>query len=226
MDPSIFILATTILIPPFTAHLAIELARADHARVLGPRAPIVLGVGLLAGAANGYLPPLSTLREAVFVAQPLMILGMALFLGLSAGSTARGQAFFAGAPIRPFARVGVWRAVFGGLLIAAGVSGGLPTGFFWSAGLGDIAVGLWALSMTLRGGEPSRVEFAAWNIAGLADLLHVLAVGVANLPGFYAAHPDIERLGLLPLFGVPLFIAGHVTLLRTLARARHTVVPA
>jgi hypothetical protein len=41
------------------------------------------------------------------------------------------------------------------------------------------------------------------------DLAHVLVLGAINLRPFYLANPDIAPLNLLPLAGVPVFLALH-----------------
>jgi hypothetical protein len=62
----------------------------------------------------------------------------------------------------------------------------------------------------LRRKSVTEREIFLWNAVGLVDLSHVLALGALNLRGFYLAYPIISPLNLLPLVGVPLFLALHV----------------
>jgi hypothetical protein len=196
----------------FALHLAWALRRAG----LGAGLP-VLGVGFLAGLTNAYLPALAALREQVVLARPAMILGMIAWLGGWALWGLRGVPGWLALSVSP------WRMVFGTGLLVMGLAGGLPPAFFWSAALGDIAVGALGLGLLATGQAENRGALIAWNALGLLDLAHVLALGVLHLAPFYAAHPDVARLGLLPLFGVPAFIALHLGMLRSLARRRAAV---
>lgn len=104
----------------------------------------------------------------------------------------------------------IWRVVYGAALLAIGVLGGLPSEFFWSAATGDIVVGLWGLGIMQRKPAVSTREVIFWNVAGLLDLVHVLALGAIYLRGFYLGNPDVARLNLLPLVGVPLLLSLHL----------------
>ena len=106
--------------------------------------------------------------------------------------------------------IGPWRVVYGGLILAIGLNGGLPQQFFWSVALGDIAVGLWACWIMLAGSRISTRHLVAWNAVGALDLMQVLALGALHLRGFFLANPDIPALNLLPLAGVPIFLAIHL----------------
>lgn len=125
--------------------------------------------------------------------------------------------------------MGPWRIVYGSALMIIGTRGGLPEGFFWSAAIGDIAVGLWAIAILAHGRVSTR-HLVAWNVVGMIDLTHVLVLGSAFLRPFFLANPDIPPLNLLPLVGVPIFLALHVlTLWGLWARSRfaqgRTAVP-
>lgn len=116
--------------------------------------------------------------------------------------------------------LGPWRIVFGSILLLLGLAGGLPPGFFVSAAIGDILTGVWAISILSRRAGATVGEHTLWNLFGLADLLHVLALAVIHLRPFLLAHPELPPLNLLPLVGVPLFIALHVMNLWAIARRR------
>jgi hypothetical protein len=198
-----------------TAAVSLIAARRD-----GPP-PIVLFMvvlGALAwGAAHAFYPPLISWRASVPSGQPLVIAGLILALTALAWTSA-GTAYFRTAALRPLIALYLWRIVFGGALLTLGLNGALPPGFFWPAAVGDIVVGLWALSMLPRFPSVSRWELLAWNALGLADLLNVLRLGLLELRPFFSANPEMTPLTLLPLFGVPFFVALHLQLFRTLWR--------
>jgi hypothetical protein len=211
------VLLVHVLVAVFAFDLARRLAMASGAR--GQVVPVALVIGLAFGSTllNAYLPPLVAARESLFILQPAWILAMIGGLWL-AGASGAGRRVFVGLDPRAVLRLYAWRAVFGAMLLILGLSGGLPTGFFWSAGIGDIAVGLWAIAIAARFPGVSRTELLAWNAAGLVDLIHVLALGASVLRLFYEANPEIARLTLLPFFGVPAFIALHLLLFPVLAK--------
>ena len=130
----------------------------------------------------------------------------------------------AGLNPKPLVSFGAWRIVYGTILLILGLQGGLPAEFFWSAAIGDIAVGLWALSILTRLETVSLIELKGWNALGLIDLLHVIMLGATFFGGFYQAHPDVTRLNLLPLALVPLFVTVHVVTLWSLTRRSQPIV--
>jgi hypothetical protein len=188
--------------------------------------PLTFGVALLAALGWGALwiwyPPLAAFRLAPPPGGQVMaiagvLLGLvALLLLPSVRRYARTADLFA------FAALGFWRVIFGAMLWIIGALGGLPLAFYASAGAGDILVGVWGLSILARKPSVSIRELTLWNAAGLADLLHVLALGAVHLRPFYLSHPDVPTLNLLPLVGVPLFIALHIYALWGLAQRTRT----
>lgn len=208
--------AISALVVVFAGHMAWALARADRANAFGRAGFTVIGIGLVLAVIYGHSPPLTTLRADTFFVLPVMIVSVILYF-VAMGATARGQRYFEAAALQPIITTYLWRAVFGSGLLILGLSGGLPPAFFWSAAFGDIAVGLWALAIRARLPTVSGLELRAWNSLGLLDLLHVLTLGALNLNAFYGANPQIAPLTLLPIFGVPLFIATHIHLYRTIA---------
>lgn len=169
----------------------------------------VIGLATVVGLANAVVPTLASLREQLPLAQPAMVLGMIALL-LAAGLSAGGRRYFLAAEIRPLIALHGWRVVFGALLLATGLSGGLPPAFFWSAALGDTLAGLWAISIWRRASPASNLELELWGFFGLADLLHVLPLAALSLPPFCLTNPDLVRPLLLPSLGVPPLIALHV----------------
>jgi hypothetical protein len=196
--------------------LAYRRARRGDARSLVPE--LAVGVALLWGALWVWFPPLAVLRLAPppggqVLAIVSIIAGFAALLFVPAV-----RAYLGTADLSAFVWMGPWRIVYGAALLLIGIMGGLPAAFFWSAGIGDVLVGAWAITILFRKATVRSTELTLWNAAGLADLLHVLALGAANLRPFYLANPDMPPLNLLPLVGVPLFVGMHILCLWALTR--------
>jgi hypothetical protein len=208
------IIVTTDLLVPIT--LATVWLALRRSRVEGPTAGLLalpLGLVLAWGAAWTWVPALAALRLLPPPAgQAAAILGTVVGLCLLLLAAPVRQ-LLRSAPLLPLVALGPWRIVYGVALLGIGVLGGLPPAFFWSAAFGDIAVGFWSLLILSRRETVSEREILAWNLVGLVDLMHVLVLGAANLRGFYLADPGISPLNLLPMVGVPVFIALHVFML-------------
>jgi hypothetical protein len=159
--------------------------------------------------------PLKQIRLDVPVAQPLAILTSIVFL-TAVGFMPPGKQYFRTVPIKLLLQLGLWRVIFGALLIVSGLAGRLPDAFFWSAGIGDILAGLWALALANRTESSSRHMLLACNVFGLFDLVHVLSLGALFLAPFFLANPKVEFLTLLPFVGVPTMIAIHIHTFRTI----------
>ncbi len=107
------------------------------------------------------------------------------------------------------------------LFVALAFAGALAGPFPYSAGIGDVVVGLLAIPLTL--GEPrlarSDLRLGLWNALGLLDLLSAVALGVTSinhsplqLIHAGAGADQIMQLpwALIPLFLVPCYVIGHV----------------
>jgi hypothetical protein len=166
------------------------------------------------GAAWSYIPALSATRLAPppFGQAGVILLSLMGLIGFWLSPHVRRRAArFADFPLLQMA---VWRAVFGMSVLAVGVAGGLPPTFFWSVGLGDLAVGLIGCALLLRTQPVHPRAFLAWNLLGLADLCHVLLLGAVTLVPFFVANPALPFVNLLPLVGVPLLFSLHILGLR------------
>ncbi len=206
---NVLVAAINSLVLVFAAVVGLTLTRSSAKGRAGP--VIAIAGATLIGLANGYLPALAALRDQMAIAQPLMVAGMTIGL-LAVALSAGGRAVLRTAALRPLIALHSWRVVFGLLLLATGLAGGLPPAFFWSVAIGDIMVGLWAISIWRRR-STGIAELQLWSALGLIDLLHVLPRAAITLPVFYAAQPELFRPILLPLLGVPILIALQVVLL-------------
>jgi hypothetical protein len=196
--------------------LVLVWARRDGIGRFGLGVPVVLAA--LWGAAWVWFPPLATLRLAPPPGgQVLAIFGVLMgWVGLLLLPNVR--TYFRTADAAKFVALGPWRIVYGASLLALGSVGGIPAAFYISAGIGDILVGLWSLSILSRRSAVSTREVSAWNIAGVMDFAHVLMLGAINLRPFYLANPEVPPLNMLPLVGVPMFFAMHILALWGLTR--------
>jgi hypothetical protein len=108
----------------------------------------------------------------------------------------------------------------------------LPASFALPAGVGDVLVGLAApfVAMIAASGTPAaRRIVVGWCIAGIADLIVAVTMGVLSAPGRFGllagavtTAPMLELpLSLIPAFFVPLSILLHLIVLRRSAEIGH-----
>lgn len=214
------LVAATIqcLIPVFglSTWLALRQANGVH----GGAIAILLAGWFALAAAFAVLPGLVAWRQDSPAVQPAIILStIAITAALHAVPAVRD--FFQRARLTPLLGLFLWRAAFGALLAMLWLAGGLPTAFALPAAIGDIAVGSWAAFLLWRmrsGVQPSRLHLWLWNLAGLLDLLNVMRLAVTVLVPWLVANPSMPQFPLLPLFGVPLFIALHLHIWRAWQR--------
>lgn len=175
---------------------------------------IVVAIWLVAAAAIGAW---GTLARLPFP-PPAIAVGLTILLLLLVRvSRAARHAVFALGPA-PLVAFHLSRIAAGAYFIVLYRRGVLPGEFALAAGWGDIAVGvaaavvLWRCLPVLTGGQ--RLGLLLWNVAGLIDILGVLANGIR----LFAADPAIAApfttlpLAMLPTFVVPIVIVSHVLL--------------
>lgn len=213
-------IATTIqcLIPVFGLSAWFALRRANGAD--SGTIAVLLAVWFAIAAAFAFVLALVAWRQGNPVVQPVIILST-IVIAAALHAVPAVRDFFRGASLAPLLALFLWRAVFGFLLAMLWLAGGLPAAFAQPAAVGDIAVGLWAaflLWRMRRGHQPSRPHLWLWNLAGLFDLFNVMRLAVAVVVPWLAAHPALPEFPLLPLFGVPLFIALHLHIWRAWQR--------
>jgi hypothetical protein len=200
-----------------TVWIALVRNRRDGAGTLAIAGMVLIALGW--AALWAWYPPLSAMRlnpppGGQVAAILTLVVGLPALLVF--GTVRR---LFASINPASLVVLGPWRIVFGSILWVLGALGGLPKAFFLTAGLGDIVVGLWAIAILTRRTSARPGEVIAWNIVGLVDLLHVLVLAAINLRPFYLNQPAIPPANLLPLVGVPTFIAIHVMTLWAIVHA-------
>jgi hypothetical protein len=110
-----------------------------------------------------------------------------------------------------------WRAYFGGLIVLGAATEVLPWSFALTAGLGDIAVGVWAawlhrrVSAGKQLGVPMVLAFTAF---GIADLVNAGRLGASLVLPWLIERQMPGFILLLPIFGVPIMMASHFWMLR------------
>lgn len=120
--------------------------------------------------------------------------------------------------------------IVGVVFLVAWERGTLPAAFALPAGLGDVAVGLLApfvAAAVSRGAPGHRFWAIAWNVAGLADLVSAVFLGVTHTDsplGIFVTHPTTDALAFYPFnlittFLVPIAIILHAIALRQLTGA-------
>ncbi len=154
---------------------------------------------------------------AIAVGAPFIVFLLAFWL------SDRFRHFLMAADLPLVTAVQSWRfAGFG--FLALYVHGVLPGAFAWSAGLGDMAIGLsapWlALAVARRPGFATSRRFVIWNLLGILDLVAAVSDAAINrvlstgAPGEITVGPMAELpLLLIPAYLVPLFLMLHVTAL-------------
>jgi hypothetical protein len=169
---------------------------------------------MLAGSATGFFesgarPPVSLGLAAV-----LPVVGFLLVMWWSVGF----RALIRSLDRRSLVFGHTWR-VGGFVFLVLWVKGLLPGAFAWSAGLGDMLVGITA-PLVAMGGERrfGRGGVLAWHVVGMLDL--VAAVSLAALSsegpiGILAGDVTTKIMGefpmsLIPTFFVPLLMILHL----------------
>lgn len=185
-------------------------AQNSQSNVTSTAISVVLLISLVWGALWTWHLPLAQMRldappRGQAGAVIVLIVSLLSLLGLSAF-----RRYFKHADFTRLIFLGAWRFVYGAILLVIGSYGGLPATFYVSAGMGDIFIGLWAFGLMMRRVSVKQTELVAWNALGVIDLLHVLVLAAIHLRPFFILHSDVPTLNLLPLVGVPLFIALHV----------------
>jgi hypothetical protein len=131
------------------------------------------------------------------------------------------QRWLAGLDVRRLVAVHLGRFV-GVYFLLLHDRGLLPYDFAVKGGIGDIAVALGAVALLVVPGLIARRNVVlAWNLAGLFDILFVVATAARLAAADASSMRALVRLplSLLPTFLVPLVIATHVWIFWRLARA-------
>jgi hypothetical protein len=115
----------------------------------------------------------------------------------------------------------LWRLAAGGYFLFLARQSSLAPGFALPAGIGDIAVALFAAVLLLTTDpktSPGRRGYAVWNFAGLLDIVFVVVNAARTGLADPASMAPLLRLPLsiLPTFLVPTIFVTHFILIRRL----------
>jgi hypothetical protein len=97
----------------------------------------------------------------------------------------------------------------------------LAPAFAWTAGLGDIVVGAFAVVLVLRPRSASSRAIRAWNALGALDLVLAVTTALLSVPsspiGIFAVEPGMRTMMtmpwvLVPTALVPLLLLTHLVI--------------
>ncbi len=185
--------------------------------------PIRLGLRLVLGAGIGVwiaLAIAATLSGAIN-ASPLVLLAIFVLplvaAALAATSAACRSAMLA-IPVPLIAGLNVLR-VLGVLFLFLAAAGRMSGPFPYSAGIGDIVTGLFALPVArLAARNPRDVRVLGWNVFGALDLVTAVTLGLLSANGSPlqiihagAGSAAIAMLpwSIIPQVLVPAYLIGH-----------------
>jgi len=165
-------------------------------------------------------PPIALMLS---VAGPLLL--FAILYALSPSF----RKYVLGLDLRLLTAIQAWR-VIGGMFLVLMSLGLLPPTFAWPAGLGDLIVGAYApfVVMAIVKQSPNwRFQVVLLSVLGLVDLAGAITFGVLSGDNpIGILHSDVGTeimqrfpLSLIPTFGVPAWIIGHIV---SLLQVRHS----
>ncbi len=101
------------------------------------------------------------------------------------------------------------------VFLALGAYKILPAYFAWSAGWGDIAIGVTAPFAALQlANSAHRKGFIFWQVLGITDLVNALAMGtlagIIDPHGIPTAPMTVLPMSYIPTFAVPVFLILHI----------------
>ncbi len=184
---------------------------------LRTEARLALGAGIgawiavaVAAAASGVLAGSQLVLPASFL--------LPLVATACAAASTRGRAAMSAIPLPFVIGLNAMRVV-GVLFLVLAATGRLAGPFPYSAGIGDIITGLFALPVArLAARNPRDRRIVAWNLFGALDLLAAVALGITSAPGsaLQLIHAGIGSAAmttlpwaLIPLVLVPTYLVGH-----------------
>jgi hypothetical protein len=164
------------------------------------------------------------------LALPILFALPLVAAGLAATSSAARAAMLA-IPVQLIVALNAMR-VLGVFMLIAAFTGSMSGPFPYSAGIGDIITGLFALPIArVAARNPRDIRVLEWNIFGALDLIAAVSLGMMSAKGsplqlFHSGTGStlITTLpwALIPLVLVPTFLIGHAIVFAH-ARATSTV---
>jgi hypothetical protein len=128
--------------------------------------------------------------------------------------------------------------VLGALMLVDAAAGRMSGPFPYSAGIGDVITGLFALPIArLAARNPRDIRVLEWNIFGALDLVAAVSLGIVSANGspLQLIHAGVGSAAmttlpwaLVPMVLVPTYLIGHALVfahLRAAAPARKVTQP-
>lgn len=185
--------------------------------------PIRFGSRLALGAAIGIWIAVAieavvsgALQNSPLVLPVLFALPL-VAVGLLASSAAVRSALMA-IPVQIIVALNAMR-VLGVFMVLAAVTGSMSGPFPYSAGIGDIITGIFALSIArIAARNPRDIRVLEWNIFGALDLIAAVSLGMMSAKGsplqIFHSGPGSALMttlpwALIPLVLVPTYLIGH-----------------
>lgn len=191
---------------------------------------------LLGGAIGGWITVVLSLAAAGVVSDKPFVLPLLFALPLvAAGIGATLPAFRCAVMAIPMPLIVALNAmrVLGVFMLLEGITGRMSGPFPYSAGIGDIITGIFALPVArIAAKNPGDRRVWEWNIFGALDLVVAVALGVmsANGSALQFIHAGVGSTpmttlpwAVIPLVLVPTYLIGHAIVfaqLRAAASAR------
>jgi hypothetical protein len=186
--------------------------------------PIRLGSRLALGAGIGAWIALAVAITAsgAVTHSPLVLLTLFMLPLVAAGLAAMSAMWRSAMMAIPLPLIIALNAmrVIGALMLFAAAAGRMSGPFPYSAGIGDIITGLFALPVErLAARNPRDARVLGWNIFGTLDLIAAVSLGITSAngsplqlihAGAGSAAMTTLPWALIPLVLVPTFLIGHV----------------
>ena len=182
--------------------------------------PARLGFAAFAGVWIGLILAVFANDPKAGLLIPVLFVGVLVLIGMLLVFSRGARSALAGIPVELIIGVNALRTL-GFLFLLLAAAGRLSGPFPYSAGIGDIVTGVFAIPVALtaaRGGL-NTTRVVLWNWFGLLDLVAAVALGTISGNGtpLQLIHAGVGSAAIaslpwtiIPLVLVPLFIVGHL----------------
>lgn len=176
----------------------------------------------VAGIAGAWVALVAMVTAAGYLGEPLVMLMLFSLPFLAAAAlvaTPAAREAIMRIPAPLIIRLNAFR-VLGLMFLLLAAAGRLAGPFPYSAGIGDILTGLFALSVAAMAGRSSvgNRRVMAWNAFGMLDLIAAVTLGITSAPGspLQLIHAGVGSQAIIalpwafvPLVLVPTYLIGH-----------------
>ena len=191
---------------------------------------LALGAGIGAWIAAILALAGAGVTKGAPLAVPLLF-ALPLVAGGIAASFAQARRAMMAIPAQLIIGLNIWR-VLGVFMVLAAFNGQMSGPFPYSAGIGDIITGLFALPIArIAANNPRDIRVLEWNIFGMLDLVVAVFLGVTSTNGgpLQLIHAGIGSTAMaslpwtiIPLVLVPTYLIGHAIVFAHIRAAQPT----